>query len=336
MSAFPKIPYDYDRIRLTKLFEHPDVAGFPVPGIQSPDARAVFGDLSFPAFPEERTYTTASFVTSVDGKIAYCDNPAGPLVAQANALDPDGASADFWVLNLMRASADAIFGGAGTMHKEPDGIICVFDQGLEDARVAAGKDPAPWVVIFSLDGTDLRFEDSMFDNQPTIMISTSPAGLEVVREKLNRDFFVVGPYGSADEVDMDGVARSFDQNRGRRMPVIVTGSGAMTDSPTILKVTKAMGIHNAMVESPSYCHSLLRQGLLDEMTLNYSCVYIGGTAPGFGMGMEPTTSLDHPHSEMLSLHMHSPSFFYFRHRLVYGRRPRLSPDMAGVCALDEE
>ncbi len=317
MSSFPKISYEYDRIRLTCLFEHPDVAGFPVAGVQSPEAREVFGELRFPACPEDRTYTTASFVTSVDGKIAFGDNPAGPLVAQANRMDPDGAMADFWVLNLMRASADAIFAGAGTMHKEPDGVICIFDQGLEDARVAAGKDPVPWVIIMSLDGTDLRFEDTMFDDQPVIMICTSPAGLEVIREKMNREYFVVGPYESSREVDPEEVSRLFHENREKGIPVIVTGQGSMTDSPAILRVTRAMGIRSAMVESPSYCHSLLRQGLLDEMTLNYSCVYIGGTAPGFGMGMEPATSLNHPHTEMLSLHMHSSSFFYFRHRLVY-------------------
>jgi hypothetical protein len=79
-----------------------------------------------------------------------------------------------------------------------------------------------------------------------------------------------------------------------------------------------MGMERALVESPSYCHVLMQDALLDELTLNYSCLYIGGIAVGLGNGMEPFTSTRHPESELLSIHMHSPSFLYFRHRLRYG------------------
>ncbi|MFO7745213.1 MAG: hypothetical protein R6V36_07505, partial [Psychroflexus sp.] len=90
-----------------------------------------------------------------------------------------------------------------------------------------------------------------------------------------------------------------------------------TNSEVLLHILKLWGIDKAMVESPSYFHSLLKEELLDEATLNYSCVYIGDKAVGLGKGMKPFTSKEHPHSEMLTIHSHSPSFFYFRHKFIY-------------------
>ncbi len=321
VTEFPKIPYDYEAIKLTKIFENESVKIFPNVGVQTEESIGVFGEIKFPEFPKDRTYTMASFVTSIDGKIAYLDNPAGPVIAQGNGLDPDGATADFWILNLMRASADACFAGAGTMQKESDGLVCIFDEKLEEARVKAGKPKAPWVIICSLDGTDIPFGDTLIQNQP-VMFNTSPNGLEVLIKGILQDYYVVGPYKHESEIDPEKVQREFEENKYKKIPVIITGEGSQTDSHLVLRLLKLMGINTAIVEAPSYCHALLGEGLLDEMTLNYSCVYIGGTAVGLGNGMAPYTSIDHPHSEMLSIHSHSPSFFYFRHKFFYDVKPK--------------
>ena len=321
LDTFPKIPYDYDKIKLTKIFENEKVRSFPYLGVQCEESRKVFGEIRFPELSEDRAYTMACFVTSIDGKIAYLDNPAGPVIAQGNALDPDGAQADFWVLNLMRATADAIFGGAVTMQKEPNGLVCLFDQPLEDARVKLGMPRAPWFILCSLDGTDIPFNDTLLANQPCIF-NTSPEGLKVIEKGIRQEYYVVGPYNSPDEIDIEKIKVVFEENKYKKTPVIITGQGTRTNTEIVLRLLKLMGINRAMVESPSYCHSMLQDGLLDEITLNYSCVYIGGTAIGFGNGMEPFTSVHHPHSEMLSIHSHSPSFFYFRHKFVYSKNPQ--------------
>ena len=320
VTEFPKIAYDYEKIRLTKLFEHDDVAAFPEPGVETDDSRAVFGPLKFPTLPADRTYNFASFVTSIDGKIAFLDNPAGPVIAQSNALDPDGADADFWILNLMRASADVVVGGAVTLQKEPDGLVCLFDQGLEDARVQAGKPKAPWFMVCSLDGTDIPFGDTLLANQPVIF-NTSPAGLKHIERNIRNDYYVVGPYVNADAIDAAAVAEDFRKQAATKAPVIVTGEGSRPDSLAVVRILRLMGMERALIESPSMCHSFMMDGLLDEMTLNYSCIYVGGGAVGLGNGMKPFTSTNHPHTEMLSIHSHSPSFFYFRHRILYGRQP---------------
>jgi len=268
--------------------------------------------------PEERVLTMGCFVSSMDGKIAFTNDPAGPVVAKANSKDPSGADADFWVLNLFRANVDVVIGGAGTMWKEPDGTISLFDRELEAVRLASGRNPAPWAVICSLDGTDLRYQDTLFDNQQT-MIHTSPAGAVPVSKNFGRPHYFVGPYADVTEVaaDAEKIRNEFAEKNEHEIPVILTGSGGTTDAPSFLKILRIMGMERALVESPSYCHVLMQQALLDELTLNYSCLYIGGTAVSLGNGMEPFTSLRHPESELLSIHMHSPSFLYFRHRLSY-------------------
>ncbi len=322
MIEFPNIPYNYDKIKLTRIFENEKLNSFPNTGIQTPDSINVYGELKFPEFPKDRTYTLASFVISMDGRVAYLDNPYGPVIAKSNALDRDGADADFWILCLMRANADALFIGAVTMQKEPNDYICVFDKGLEDARVSRGLKKAPWVVICTLDGTDVDFDHQIIKHQD-VMFNTSPAGLALISEQLSREYYIVGPYNSLTDSDCEKIKNEFNENKYKKIPVIVTGEGNRTNSSVLLRILKCMGIHTASVESPSYCHSMMGEGLLDELTFNYSCVYIGNSAVGLGKNMEPFTSLNHPHSEVLTLHMHSPSFFYFRHKLVYGAVPNI-------------
>lgn len=310
----PKIDYDYKAIKLNKIFENEIVRDFTVKGVQTKNSVDVFGDITFPEC-NDRVYLTASFVTSIDGKIAYLDDPAGPVIAKGNKLDPSGADADFWLLNLFRANADAIFVGAGTMIKEPDGTAHVFDQELEDARAKMGMPRVPWAVICSLDGV-IRYEDMMFKAQPC-MINTSPEGLEKVKKGMKQDYYVTGPYNDIESLDEEKIVREFRENSKTKVPVIVTGEGMKTNSHVLLRILKLMGINRAIVESPSYCHSLMGDKLLDEILLNYSCVYLGGDTVSFGKGMEPFTSVSHPHTEMISIHTHSPSFFYFRQKFNY-------------------
>lgn len=318
MRAYPKISYNYREISMQRLFRHQREAAFPEAALQPPSALQVYGELRFPQVPERRVYTMGCFVTSIDGKIAFKDDPAGPVVARANSLDPAGAEGDFWSLNLFRANADAVIAGAGTMWAEPDGTISIFDQDLEDARLAAGKEAAPWAVISSIDGTDIRFQDTLFDNQP-VMIQTSPAGREPLAKGYGRPHYFIGPYSDADQAweDAECIRNQFQENRETRTPIILTGSGGMTNSSALLAVLRILGMERVLVESPSYCHVLMGDALLDELVLNYSCLYIGGSAVSLGSSLEPFTSRSHPETELLSIHMHSPSFLYFRHAFSY-------------------
>jgi riboflavin biosynthesis pyrimidine reductase len=316
--TLPKVPYAYDAITLRRLYESPLISDFTHEGVVSSESLSVYGELRFPEALECRSYTCGCLVTSVDGKIAYNDDPAGPVIARSNALDPEGATADFWVLNLFRANMDAVIAGAGTLHKEPDGVICVMDTTLEEARVHRGMPRAPWVVIATLDGTDLPFDDKLLVNQPA-MLHSSPAAHGLIEQKLAHDHFYLGPYRDSTAVweDADSIRKTFDRYSDHAMPVILTGSDSIPDELALLAVLKVVGMDRTLIESPSYCHALMKKGLLDEFILNQSGVIVGGNALSIGGHGEAFTSTDHPHTQALTLHMHSPSFFYFRYSLRY-------------------
>ncbi|MGL4864376.1 RibD family protein [Cetobacterium sp.] len=318
MNKLMKIPYDYKKIKLENIFTNSILEEYESSKIQTENSKFVFGDLKFPiSFAKDRPYTISSFVTSIDGKIAFLDAPEGPFIAQKNFLDPVGADADFWILNLMRANADGIIVGAGTMRQEPDMTAHVFDVELESKRVEIGKQSIPYNIISSLDGNDIPFDHMLFKSEVPIIINTSPKGFGFIKNNLEREFFVIEiPKGFQIEKEIIEKIIIDNKNSGK-IPVIVTGEGRFTDTDSLFKVLKYMGIDILLVESPSYVHHLISEAKLDEVILNYSTVYIGGNAIGLGNNMKSFSSENHPHTEILSLHMHSPSFLYFRHKFNY-------------------
>ncbi len=317
-ETYLKMDFDYDSFQLTRIFSHELLDEYPEHGVQDSKAKEIYGELRFPTPPPNRPYTCGSLVQSIDGKIAYIDNPAGPVIASANKLDPEGGATDFWLLNHFRASMDVVIAGAGTMHKEPDGTVCVMDQNLEDERIARGMSRIPWVVICSLDGSDIRYEDALLINQPAI-IHSSPAAEPIIAGNLPYPSFVIGPYTDAKAAlaDADNIRTLFDTKSPQNIPVILTGVGSRPDEEAMLTILHILGLRRALVESPSYCIALMGKGLLDEFLLDMSCVFVGGDAMSMGKSIPAFTSTNHPHSKVLSIHMHSPSFFYFRHKMVY-------------------
>lgn len=312
-----KIPYDYEKIKLTTLFSNPILESYKSSDIQTKNSNLVLGDLKFPTLPEDRPYTMASFVTSIDGKIAFPDAPEGPFIAQKNFLDPEGANTDFWILNLMRANADGIIVGAGTMQQEAEMTAHVFDEELEDRRAELGLNPIPYNIISSLDGTDIPYDHILFNGIVPIMINTSENGYEVVKNNIKREYFTI-KISENDTIDETNIKAIFNAEENQnKVPVIVTGKGRFTNTEALFKVLKCVGINKLLVESPSYVHYLITEAKLDEVILNYSAVYIGGKAISLGSSMGSFTSTNHPHTEILSLYMHSPSFLYFRHKLNY-------------------
>jgi hypothetical protein len=60
---------------------------------------------------------------------------------------------------------------------------------------------------------------------------------------------------------------------------------------------------------------LIENRAMDEMFINYSMVFVGGTA---SMGAyRAFSATDHPHSEILSLAMHRAGFVFTRQRMRY-------------------
>lgn len=312
MSNLVKLPLDRDTVRLKRVYESEALKDYKEKNVTCNMVEDLYGELSFDSLPEDRPYLYTSLVTSIDGRIAYSDAPQGPLIAKLNRYDENGAAGDWWILNMLRTISDGIMVGAGTMQAEPDFTGHVFYEELETARRLAGKGDVPCNIITSLDGTDIPFDHILFtEAEVPVMVSVSKAGASYVENHMNTPFVTVDISG---EITEEAV-RTAKENGGKT--VIIASGETMPDSVQLMKFLKKIGIDRLLVETPSYMHYLLSLRMMDELFLNYSCVYLGGNALTIGKTGKEFTSLDHPHTKMLSIHTHSDHFFYFRHKMIY-------------------
>ena len=283
-----------------------------------PDASEYYTDIIFPDAPDDHPYSFCSVVLSSDGKMAFTNNPRGPVIAKNNFLDPDGALCDFWVLNILRAHADAVVIGANTLHAEPGVTSHVYDEDLAKQRIEnLGKKEHPLAAIVSFDATDIPFDSVYFHTDPAerykVTIGTSPEGKSYIDEHSPLKHIVYGPFQTKADVDAFEFPELYTDFE--TFPVIVTGERNRPDTALYMYVLRKMGMEHICIESPSYCMSLLHLGLLNEYFINYSMVFAGGTVtPGYNM---PFTDTDHPHAQLLSLGMHTHSFLYSRQKIFY-------------------
>ena len=275
--------------------------------------------LVFPKPGADRPYLISSIVLSADGKMAFQDNPVGPLIAKCNALDPDGGACDFWCLNLLRAYADGLLIGANTLNRESAYINHCMDRELMAQRKEVLQKPdQPCQVVVSLDGTDIPFSHDTFSVDPAerlkVMIATSPEGGAFVQSHSPHVPRLLGPFTTKEEIlkaDLPDLHGGFSE-----IPVLMTGVGAEPDMQLMLYALRQMGMELVSAESPTYCSALLDAGYLDEYFVTYSMVYAGGTiSPGAAF---PKSWKSHPHSQLVSVGMHRQNFLFTRQCIQYG------------------
>src|SRR5439155_1731210 len=77
------------------------------------DLRAIYGgDLRFPSARGGRPYVIGNFVSTLDGVVSY------EIPGQSGGGDISGFNeGDRFIMGLLRASADAVIVGAGTLHE---------------------------------------------------------------------------------------------------------------------------------------------------------------------------------------------------------------------------
>ena len=100
-----------------------------------------------------RPYTFVNFVTARDGRVSFAEP------GHASGADISGFSApDRWVMGLLRAGADAVMMGEGTLHAEPDRLSTsdfIFPDDAEafaELRRHLGLSALPLNVFVSLNG----------------------------------------------------------------------------------------------------------------------------------------------------------------------------------------
>jgi len=154
-----------------------DAAGEHLP--LGPALAALYGPLRMPA-RRDRPHVYSNFVASVDGVVAL-DPPRG-TGGDVSGRDPH----DRAVMALLRAAADAVVIGAGTLRAEP-GHLWTADRlagELADAcralRASLGLAPRPLQLVVSGSG-DLDLGWGVFAGEAPAMVATTPAGAARLR-----------------------------------------------------------------------------------------------------------------------------------------------------------
>jgi len=229
-----------------------------------------------------------NLASSVDGKI-------GTVAREKFRF---GSAADKRQMQVLRARADAVVIGAGTLRDE-DPSLLLSDPDLVDARRAAGKSAQPLRVLVS-HGLELRVEGSRFFGTP---------GMEPL----------VFTSGTADR------GRAAQVARFASVLTLPDRSPGRIDLAPMIEILQARGCAEILVEGGGeLVFALLEQSLIDELYLTLCPVLLGGPAPGAvgGAGFLAAVS---PRLDLLSHHASPAGELFLHYKVVRPGREDPSP-----------
>jgi riboflavin biosynthesis pyrimidine reductase len=169
----------------------------------------------------ERPRLVANFIQTIDGVVAI------PAVPQSNRLIADGSDADRFVMGLLRAVADAVLVGTGTLRASPRGLWTgeqaypAAAAGFAELRRRLGLPAAPETVVLtgsgSLPESHPRFEAGA-------LVLTTETGAKRLEGRLP-DATTVLALGDAETVD---VGEAVEAIRARGHELILSEAGPHT------------------------------------------------------------------------------------------------------------
>ena len=100
------------------------------PSVLPEELRTAYGgDLSFPPSGSQRPYVIGNFVSSVDGVVSY------EIAGESGGGNISGFDeSDRFIMGLLRATADAVMVGSGTLHQTAPEHLFVADRVYPEAR----------------------------------------------------------------------------------------------------------------------------------------------------------------------------------------------------------
>ena len=218
---------------LQRLWEHPELAQGALP-----ESLREFYDGGL-ALGSQCVY--ANFVETLDGVVSV------PELDRSNALVSDESADDRFLMGILRAFADVVLIGTGTMLASPKGRWRpegVYPQGAEafaELRRELGK-----------------------TERAAVAVVTSGASLDGTHPVLAEGAIVLTTESGA--VQLDGVAPD----------VLAVNDGDWVDLRAGLGVLRARGHRHVLAEAgPTTFGSLVRGGLVDELFLTVSPVLAG-------------------------------------------------------------
>ena len=219
-------------MRIELLYEPPGLPAFDLPAELAAAYPGTFG------FAESRV--VANFVATLDGVVAI------PAVPRSNALIAAGSAADRFVMGLLRASADALVIGSGTLAASPGGLWTAEQAypaaaaAFAELRARLGLPAGPEVAVLSASG------------------AVDPA----------HPAFAAGAVVVTTDA---GAARL-----GGRVETVSLGPGASVDPAAALRALRARGRRRILHEGgPRAIGSFLAAGTVDELFLTVSPLLLG-------------------------------------------------------------
>ncbi len=227
----------------------------------------------------------ANFVESLDGVVAV------PGLQRSHAVIGDESEADRFVLALLRACADAVVVGSGTLRASPQGTW----------RIDRAYPPAAEALA------ELRAQRSR-PEQPLVVVVTTGASLDPSHPVLESGALVLTTGGAAARLRA-GVPGAAE--------VVAVNEGEAVDLARALALLRDRGCPVVLTEAgPSMFGSLVASQLVDELFLTVSPVLAGrAAAPRLGL-VEGVELLPHTRvaGRLRSVRAHG-SHLFLRYRL---------------------
>jgi len=223
----------------TVLSEDADLPQWDVPELLA----ALYGS----ALGLDEPCVVANFVQSLDGVVAI------PRVPRSHAIIGDESEADRFVLALLRACADVVVVGAGTLLASPKGTWRI-DRAYPPAAEALGE---------------LRARRGR-PAQPLVAVVTTGASLDPAHPVLESGALVLTTVDAA-----AGLRASVPD----ATEVVAVNDGETVDLAAALELLRGRGFSVVLTEAgPSMFGSLVASRLVDELFLTVSPVLAGRAA----------------------------------------------------------
>jgi len=192
----------------------------------------------------------ANFVETIDGIVAI------PAIERSNALVAAGSDDDKHLMGLLRALADVVLIGSGTLlaspkgRWRPEGVYPDGKEAFAELRAGLGK-----------------------PERPAVAIVTSGASLDVDHPVLEEAVVLTTAAGAA---QLAGVVRD----------VVAVNDGDWVDLRAALAVLRGRGLDHVLAEAgPTTFGGLLADSLVDELFLTVSPVLAGRLAGARRLGL---------------------------------------------------
>jgi riboflavin biosynthesis pyrimidine reductase len=216
-------------------------------------ACAPYGNLGFPEPPPDRPWIFSNFVQSLDGIVSFKGRHAA-------GSDISRSAEDRWLMDLLRAHADAVLLGVNTLVEEtqlgerPRGpIFRIMDPELRRLRQSLGRGRERNLFVTgaaALDLADYRVFDGELVDAAIVTTST-------------------------------GARRLQERPSHPHVRVLVSGEGALVDLPEAMRELRSeLGVRYLLCEGgPTLYGHMSRAGLIDEKFVTVSPIEVGQIIP---------------------------------------------------------